>query len=143
MKKVLNFQPATTTSFGIFRIQTTSYFLTCCFFILIFLMSNNLNAQSNQDRDAIPDLLSEILVYPNPVTGGEHIRMMQVPPNAVIEIVTIDGEPLWKFEPNPEQTDVSWDLTTPKGNTVAPGIYFVFVTIEDGGSRVFKLSVIE
>jgi|GEM_PF-5654983 len=113
MKKVLNFQPAKT---GIFRIITTPYALICCFVILIFLQGTDASAQSNQ-RNPIPDELIETEMFHNAISFEEQGRKAQVPQNAVVEIVTIDGTPL-QFQRIRNEDELTLELTNPKGEPI-------------------------
>ncbi len=134
MKKVLNFQPATTTIFGTFRIlisyclkntflskKSISYDspsgkrLVFCSIVLIFFMSNNLSAQSNQDRNNSPDIHFESELSSIPIHTDDQTRMTYNPTIGVIEIVTVDGVQLMKVNANPiEEPIVNWELTPRK-----------------------------
>ncbi|RLE12856.1 hypothetical protein DRI96_03880, partial [Candidatus Aerophobetes bacterium] len=80
--------------------------------------------------EKLPQKYLPLLIYPNPcnLSTNQEITIDRLPPGATVFIYTISGEfvrclkPQW---PSPEK--VRWDCRNERGETVARGIYIVFV----------------
>ncbi|NPA80949.1 MAG: T9SS type A sorting domain-containing protein [Thermotogae bacterium] len=84
------------------------------------------------------DWVDNIVIAPNPVYGSTkwsatkitpEVRFFNVPPSARIDIYSFTGDHIKTLYNNLETTgSVVWNLLTPQGRMVSPGIYFVRIT---------------
>lgn len=84
------------------------------------------------------DWTKQIVIAPNPVYGSTRwsatsitpeVRFFNVPPSARIDIYSLTGDHVKTLYNNLKTTGaVVWNLLTPQGRMVAPGIYFVRIT---------------
>ncbi len=86
----------------------------------------------------------ELLIYPNPVrenyTGD--IRIQKLTANARVHITDMDGNLVWKTVAN--GGTAVWNGYNFRGERAATGVYFVYVSSEDGSQkRVGKLVFIK
>ncbi len=90
------------------------------------------------------DWTKDIVIAPNPVYGSTfwsatsltpEVKFFNVPAHARIDIYSFTGDHIQTLYNNlPTKGYVTWNLLTPQGRLVAPGIYFVRIT---DGEKVY------
>ena len=75
---------------------------------------------------------SDVIVYPNPVRQNYSglVGIKNLVANSLVKITTVDGSFVTHLYS--EGGQAVWDCTTINGEKVAPGIYLIFVTDENG-----------
>ena len=75
---------------------------------------------------------SDVIVYPNPVRQNYSglVGIKNLVSNSLVKITTVDGSFVTHLYS--EGGQAVWDCTTINGEKVAPGIYLIFVTDENG-----------
>lgn len=98
------------------------------------------------------DWKDKIVVVPNPLIGWSkwsatkqtpEIRFFNVPAGARIDIYSATGDHIKTLENrSPASGSISWNLLTPQGRLVAPGIYYFRVVDEKGEDYVGKFVIL-
>ena len=94
-----------------------------------------------------PDLQS-VFAYPNPVRRHgqfEGMRFANLTRQASIEVFTLSGRFIMRLEETDGDGGLTWDMITPQGKRLRPGVYVFHVTTEAEGVEAFtgKFSVVE
>jgi len=98
------------------------------------------------------DWADKVVIAPNPVYGSTkwsatgitpEIKFFNVPASARIDIYSFTGDHIKTLYNNlPTTGTVSWNLLTPQGRMVSPGIYFVRIVDKDGKTYYGKFVVL-
>ncbi|MFB3133181.1 MAG: hypothetical protein ACE10K_11720, partial [Rhodothermales bacterium] len=91
------------------------------------------------------DNLAGVYVFPNPYRDGEHqprVMVAGLPPNAIVRIFSVQGEPVKRLEEHDGDGGVAWDLTDENGQPVPSGIYLVRVEAPDQKAVLRKAAII-
>ena len=89
--------------------------------------------------------LGDVFVYPNPHRAAEHsdgVTVGGLPAGARIEILTLAGQRVRSLVESGGDGGVTWDLRDEGGARVAPGVYLVRASLEEGGATLVKLALI-
>lgn len=81
------------------------------------------------DPDPVP---TDVIAYPNPVRPGYNglVGIKGLAAKAIVKITTVDGAFVTQL--HSEGGQAVWDCTSFDGRKVAPGVYLIFVSTEDG-----------
>ena len=91
------------------------------------------------------DNLADVYVFPNPYREAEHqprIVVAGLPPEATINIYSVQGEPVRRLEERDGDGGIAWDLTDEEGRLVPSGIYLVRVEAPDQKPALRKAAII-
>ncbi len=91
------------------------------------------------------ETLADVYVFPNPYRDADHqgrVVVAGLPPEATINIFSVQGEPVRQLEERDGDGGVAWDLTDDKGRPVPSGIYLVRVEAPDQKPVLRKAAII-
>ena len=91
------------------------------------------------------ETLAGVYVFPNPYRDGAHqprVMVAGLPPEAIISIFSVQGEPVKRLEERDGDGGVAWDLTDNNGEPVPSGIYLVRVEAPDQKAVLRKAAII-
>ena len=76
--------------------------------------------------------LSNFKIYPNPlkIKQNDRLYFSGLSDGNYIKITSLSGEKIIEIETY--SGGFSWDLISPKGNKISPGIYLVFLVSQNG-----------
>ncbi|MBK8870949.1 MAG: fibronectin type III domain-containing protein [Elusimicrobia bacterium] len=87
--------------------------------------------------------VNECKAFPNPLRpgqpGNEVLKFTSLPMGAKLTIYTMRGERVWERTAD-DQGNISWDAQNDNGESVASGVYLVFLD-GDGGKKTIKVAV--
>ncbi len=81
-------------------------------------------------------VLSNIILYPNPVRNSQKLSFVNIPPNCKISIYSSAGERVRVFDRLSTIEGFSWDMKNDNGEDVATGVYIYRVEQLDAGNAV-------
>ena len=91
------------------------------------------------------DNLADVYVFPNPYRDADHqgrVVVAGLPPEATINIYSVQGEPVRQLEERDGDGGIAWDLTDEQGRPVPSGIYLVRVEAPDQKPVLRKAAII-
>ena len=89
--------------------------------------------------------LGGVFVYPNPhreATHGDGVTVAGLPAGATVEVLTLGGQRVRALVERGGDGGAAWDLRDEGGRRVAPGVYLVRASVEDGEAVFVKVALI-
>ncbi|NPA68334.1 MAG: T9SS type A sorting domain-containing protein [Chlorobi bacterium] len=116
------------------------HFLTVfIIFVILFLLKTPLLSQEvvvYDNTKTVSNIISKVIIYPNPVTGSEfYVKSDKLIKK--VEVINVLGQ---KVKTINNQTDIPYNILVETSN-LNKGMYMVQVTFEDGNKVINKIIV--